>query len=332
VCSVGPPPQAIRDANARVAANVRLLLFIGFLREVRQPLYAVGRRETDYNTSMRKMIVAAAFAVFVAASQAPAVDSPTPEFEKLRPTLADPAQDWTRLPASGTFDGWKPVNETREGAQRPNDWKIPATDKHDPSDETKLISDPYQRSSGAESLAAFVNNRDGKSASLASPEEYGDLEVYIEFVVPKGSNSGICLMGNYEIQIQDSYGEENLRYGSNGGIYAMPGKKARVGGRPPSVNVSRKPGEWQSLHIWFRAPRFGADGKKVENARFLKVEHNGKQIHEEYELFGSTRAVSPWPERAKAPLLLQGDHGPVAFRNLWVRPLRQDTAQAPPSQ
>lgn len=271
---------------------------------------------------MRKGIVFTLFAV-CAVTGGTAADNPTPEFEKLRPALADPAQGWTRLPAGNKLDGWKPVNETREGAQRPNDWKIPVTVKLDPADETKLVSEPYQGPSGTDSLAAFVNNRDGKSASLASPEEYGDLEVYIEFMVPKGSNSGICLMGNYEIQIEDSYGEENLRYGSNGGIYAMPGKKGRVGGRPPSVNVSRKPGEWQSFHIWFRAPRFGTDGKKVENARFLRVEHNGRQIHEEYELFGSTRAVSPWPERAKAPLLLQGDHGPVAFRNLWVRPLRE---------
>jgi hypothetical protein len=308
---------------------VRLLLFIGFLREVRQPLYAVGCIETDYNTSMRIGIVAMALAIGAVTGVAAAADRPTPEFEKLRPALAEPAQGWTRLPAGGKLNGWKPVNETREGAQRPNDWKIPVTVKLDPASEAKLVSEPYQGASGADSLAAFVNNRDGKSASLASPEEDGDLEIYIEFMVPKGSNSGICLMGNYEIQIQDSYGEENLRYGSNGGIYAMPGKKGRVGGRPPSVNVSRKPGEWQSLHIWFRAPRFGTDGKKVENAHFLRVEHNGTQVHEEYELFDSTRAVSPWPERAKAPLLLQGDHGPVAFRNLWVRTLREQGHSMP---
>lgn len=281
---------------------------------------------------MRKAIVAMALASGAVAGVAAAAGNPTPEFEKLRPALADPAQGWTRLPAFNNLDGWKPVNETREGAQRPNDWKIPMSVKLDPSDDSKLVSAPYGGPVGADSLAAFVNNRDGKSASLASPEEYGDLEVYIEFMVPKGSNSGICLMGNYEIQIEDSYGEQNLRYGSNGGIYAMPGKRGRVGGRPPSVNVSRKPGEWQSFHIWFRAPRFGADGKKVENARFLRVEHNGALIHEEYELFGSTRAVSPWHERAKAPLLLQGDHGPVAFRNLFVRPLRKETAAPTPSQ
>lgn len=279
---------------------------------------------------MRRRIVVAALAVgAVIGSTATAADRSTPEFEKLRPALVNPAEGWKRLPAGETLKGWKPVNETREKAPRPDDWKIPVSVKLDPSDETKLVSEPYKGPAGVDSLAAFVNDRDGKSASLASPEEYGDLEVYIEFMVPKGSNSGICLMGNYEIQIEDSYGEKDLKYGSNGGIYAMPGKKGRVGGRPPSVNVSRKPGEWQSLHIWFRAPRFGTDGKKVENAHFLRVEHNGTQVHEEYELFDSTRAVSPWPERAKAPLLLQGDHGPVAFRNLWVRTLREQGHSMP---
>ena len=281
---------------------------------------------------MRSRIVLTALAICAfGGATAAAGDSPTPEFGKLRPALADPAEGWTRLPAGQSLKAWKPVNETRENAPRPNDWKIPVSVKLDPAGETKLVSEPYKGPAGIDSLAGFVNNRDGKSASLASPEEFGDLEIYIEFMVPKGSNSGVCLMGIYEIQIGDSYGEKDLKYGSNGGIYAMPGKQGRVGGRPPSVNASRKPGEWQSFHIWFRAPRFGADGKKVENARFLRVEHNGTLIHEEYELFGSSRAVSPWPERAKAPLLLQGDHGPVAFRNLWVLPLMEtghpDTSQ-----
>ena len=90
----------------------------------------------------------------------------------------------------------------------------------------------------------------------------------------------------------------------------------------PSVNASRRPGEWESFHIWFQAPLFDTAGNKLRNARFLRVEHNGVQIHGDYELPGSTRGRSPWEEKPGAPLLLQGDHGPVAFRNIYIRPLR----------
>jgi len=151
------------------------------------------------------------------------------------------------------------------------------------------------------------------------------VELYVEFMAPQGSNSGVCLMGLYEIQIYDSYGKTELRYTDNGGIYGRPAPGGRVDGRPPPVNVSRAPGQWQSFHIWFRAPRFDAAGSKIENARFLRVEHNGTLLHENFELKGSTRARSPWSERAAAPLLLQGDHGPVAFRNVYIRPLKTVT-------
>jgi hypothetical protein len=177
---------------------------------------------------------------------------------------------------------------------------------------------------GARAPGAFVNNRDGKSANLITIEEYSDVELYVEFMTPRGSNAGVCLMGLYEIQIADSYGKTELRYTDNGGIYGRPspGGRGRVDGRPPPVNVSRAPGQWQSFHIWFRAPRFDAAGSKIEDARFLRVEHNGTLLHESFELKGSTRARSPWSERAAAPLLLQGDHGPVAFRNIYIRPLK----------
>ena len=88
------------------------------------------------------------------------------------------------------------------------------------------------------------------------------------------------------------------------------------------VNASRKPGEWQSYHIWFRAPRFDASGKKTENAKFLRVLHNGVLVQQDVECEGPTRAHMNIPEAAMNPIMLQGDHGPVAFRNIYVRPLR----------
>jgi hypothetical protein len=87
------------------------------------------------------------------------------------------------------------------------------------------------------------------------------------------------------------------------------------------VNASKPPGEWQSFDITFRAPRFDADGKKIENAKFVKVVHNGAVVHENVELTGPTRAAISGTEAAAGPLRLQGDHGPVAYRNIRIKPL-----------
>ena len=88
------------------------------------------------------------------------------------------------------------------------------------------------------------------------------------------------------------------------------------------MNASRRPGEWQSYQAWFRAPRFDAAGKKIEPARFLRVLLNGQLVQKDVDVEGPTRAHLTIPEAAQNPLMLQGDHGPVAFRNIYVRPLR----------
>jgi hypothetical protein len=96
------------------------------------------------------------------------------------------------------------------------------------------------------------------------------------------------------------------------------------------VNATKPPGEWQSFDITFRAPRFDADGKKVSNAKFVKVVHNGKVIHENVDLTGPTRAAHWDDEKPAGPIMLQGDHGPVAYRNLRVKtsgPIKPDFSQ-----
>jgi hypothetical protein len=95
-----------------------------------------------------------------------------------------------------------------------------------------------------------------------------------------------------------------------------------VGGSRPLVNASRRPGEWQSYQIWFRAPRVDASGTKLEPARFVRVLFNGQLVQKDVDVAGPTRAHLPIPERAVNPLMLQGDHGPVAYRNIYIRPLR----------
>ena len=130
-------------------------------------------------------------------------------------------------------------------------------------------------------------------------------------------------MGRYEIQIYDSYGIEKDKYPGIecGGIYGRWIKEMNVEGHSPRVNASKPPGEWQSFDITFRAPRFDASGNKTENARMVKVIHNGKIIHENVELTGPTRSALWENEKPGGPLRLQGNHGPVAFRNLWIKPV-----------
>ncbi len=89
---------------------------------------------------------------------------------------------------------------------------------------------------------------------------------------------------------------------------------------PPRVNASRAPGQWQTFDIIFCAPRFDKNGRKISNARFEKVVHNGIAVHEDVELTGPTRASAYNDEKPFGPLMLQGDHGPVAYRNIRIAP------------
>jgi 3-keto-disaccharide hydrolase len=158
----------------------------------------------------------------------------------------------------------------------------------------------------------LLNGKDGHGVDLLSEEQHGDCELYLEFNVPKGSNSGVYFMGQYEVQILDSFGKKDLKYGDCGGIYNTA---------PPRTNASKAPGEWQSFHVFFRAPRFES-GKKVAPARFIKVIHNGTVIHENVDVKGPTTASLGGTEKPTGPLLLQGDHGPVAFRNIRLKHLK----------
>src|SRR5207302_1859995 len=93
-------------------------------------------------------------------------------------------------------------------------------------------------------------------------------------------------------------------------------------GIAPRVNACRAPGEWQTLDMIFLAPRFDADGKKTANARMLKVVLNGVLVHDNVEMITPTGGNWDKPEQPTGPFLMQSDHGPVAFRNVKVRPYR----------
>jgi hypothetical protein len=154
---------------------------------------------------------------------------------------------------------------------------------------------------------------------LFSP--HGDLDMELDYMMAKGSNSGIYLQGRYEIQLLDSWTNLTTKAGDNGGIYerwndSKPDGQKGYDGHAPRQNATRAPGLWQHIKISFQAPRFNESGQKMENARILRVELNGVLLHENVELSGPTRGPLANDEVAIAPLRLQGDHGPVAFRNI----------------
>jgi hypothetical protein len=181
----------------------------------------------------------------------------------------------------------------------------------DTADPDKFVLTP-----GAGLLA---NGAQGKTVNLVSEAEFGDFEAHVEFWIPKHSNSGVYLMGRYEIQIYD--GEVKYPGQENGGIYGRAVGDKTIEGHSPLVNASKPAGEWQTLDITFRAPRFDAEGKKIANAKVIKAFLNGKLIHENVELNGPTRSAMSTVEKPIGPIMLQGNHGPVAFRNLRIVPM-----------
>ena len=176
----------------------------------------------------------------------------------------------------------------------------------------------------------LYNGKKGDTTDIISKSEYGDVEAKIVFMIPKSSNSGIYFQGRYELQILDSYGkpDEKLKHADCGGIYerwdeSAPEDDKGFEGTPPNTNASKAPGSWQSFHVLFRAPRFDESGKKSENARFVRVVHNGVTIHEDVELTGPTRGGAA-EEVERGPFRIQGDHGPVAIRKFHVQPMELD--------
>lgn len=157
-----------------------------------------------------------------------------------------------------------------------------------------------------------------------STDVFGDCQVHLEWAAAeeaKGSgqgrsNSGVFLMGRYELQILDSYNNETYFDGQCGAIYKQ---------HPPLVNANRKPGEWQSYDIIWKCPRFDDEGKLVSPA-YITVLHNGVLVQNHFELLGDTpfnRAPEYKPHSDKGPISLQYHGNPVRFRNIWVRELKE---------
>jgi hypothetical protein len=162
----------------------------------------------------------------------------------------------------------------------------------------------------------LINNTagHGQSLDLYSLVTHGDAILTLEVMVPKESNSGIYVMGEYEVQVLDSFGNDaNPGPGDMGAVY---------GAQPPRKPKYRAPGEWNTYEIHWQAPRFDAAGRKTANAKFLKVILNGVTIHENLEMKGPTPGGVDGKEKPRGPLMFQGNHGAVSYRNIKIAPLQ----------
>ena len=236
---------------------------------------------------------------------------------------------WVTYPFNGKdLDGWEAKGKTEEA----NKWRV-GTAELDPADPSKIVL-----KEGGSDLVNVVPPRTYHMADLVSKARWGDCRIEIEVMVPKGSNSGIYVMGT-EVQVLDGINARTSPKGNMGAIYGRRGPSyfpakwleldyhskdkakeqewiAWVKSDEYTKCVSKvlkPPGEWQKFIIEFELSKTDPATKTARPARFRRVELNGVVIHENVEL-----GKGP---QAPGTLMLQGNHGPVAFRNLSVTPL-----------
>lgn len=228
------------------------------------------------------------------------------DMERPRPAVITPGQPALPAPppsdAVVLFDG-RDLSKWRDAEGGPARWKA---------------ADGYMES---------VPN----SGYLFTADKFGDVQLHVEWATPTPArgrsqgrgNSGVFLMGLYEVQVLDSYENDTYPDGQAGAVY---------GQYPPLVNACLPPGQWQSFDIVFRRPRFRADGALDRPAR-VTVLHNGVLVQDNVELWGPTAWLQRLPYTRhddKLPISLQ-DHGnPVRYRNIWLRELPEPAPAGPP--
>jgi len=219
------------------------------------------------------------------------------------PAVADEHQSdgWTVLFNGKDLSGWtlRQDDEAHRGS-----WRAVSSVALDEQQPRHLVGE----GSGGEGGILFRPPVEHGS-DILTESHFGDGEFKLEFMVAQRSNSGVYLMGRYEIQILDSYGRPDGEIGK-GDVGAIYDASA------PSSNAAKPPGEWQTLHIVFQAPRFDGDGNKTRNAKVVSVTLNGVEIQKDVEVAGPTGGELAGGEVPKGPLMIQGDHGIVALRDI----------------
>lgn len=136
-------------------------------------------------------------------------------------------------------------------------------------------------------------------ANLVTDQKFGDFKLHVEFRIPKGSNSGVYLRGRYEVQVTDSKGMEP----------ALDQMGAIYGFITPSEMVAKDAGEWNTFDITL-------------TGRMLTLVANGKTVISNQEIPGITGGALDSNEGEPGPLYIQGDHGPVEYRNIVITPAK----------
>ncbi|WP_165221557.1 3-keto-disaccharide hydrolase [Aquisphaera insulae] len=240
-----------------------------------------------------------------------------------------PSEGWKPLFNGRNLDGWKFRNPDARKV-----WVACDDVRLDPSNPGRLL--PV--GSGGGPAAVLLCGDDGRGSDIRTVEDFDDYELHLEFTVPKGSNSGVYNRGLFEIQVFDSFGAAKLACHDCGALYERA---------IPPENLSRPPGAWQSYDITLRGKKLSLiwNGKVVykdmdvrygetDRAAFDRLNEESKalpeplkvKLREENGKFvgyfgeGATRSGLDGPDRP-GPILLQGDHGPVAYRNLFIRKL-----------
>lgn len=242
---------------------------------------------------------------------------------------APSAEGWRPLFDGKGLSGWKFRNPDAKKV-----WVACDDVRLDPADPARLL--PVGSGGGPD--AVLLCGEDGRGSDIMTEQNFNDYELHLEFTVPKGSNSGVYNRGLFEIQVFDSFGASKLAFHDCGALYERA---------IPRENHAKPPGEWQSFDITLKGKRLSLvwNGKSVydkidvrygetDKAAFerLNQENAGKPVELRVKLEakdgkylgyfgeGGTRSSLPGPDRP-GPILLQGDHGPVAYRNIRIRPL-----------
>jgi hypothetical protein len=226
---------------------------------------------------------------------------------------------WGEMMGNG-IAGWIARERDADGrwvAAPDHTWMGAAEVEIDPADDHCLWA---KRGSGN-----LASSGDGETADLFSRSELGSCDLYLEFLIPLESSSGVFLLGQYEIEISDTSEEteDELSEASCGAIRARrdPATGELFDGHPPLTNAALPAGDWQTLELTFRAPRFDEAGRKIASARFERVLLNDTLIQQNVELTGPTQGSFSEDELPRGPVRLQGECGPVAFRDIKMRTL-----------
>ena len=250
-----------------------------------------------------------------------------PSSEGARASQAPVGYDDTPMQPDGK---WRVHDGRRPQPRIVNAGPAPASPSSVPADATVLLGagddlSSWRMSNGSAATWTMKNGvvETGKGM-IYTKAEFTDFQLHVEFATPskvigdsqERGNSGVYLLGKFEIQVLDSYNNPTYPDGQAAAMY---------GQHPPLVNASRPPGEWQTYDIAFTAPRFSSSGT-LEKPAVVTVLHNGIVVQNAQTFWGPTqhKKIDPYtPDCVKGPIALQ-DHGnPVRYRNVWIRKLNE---------